>query len=270
MLGNCGSGGASVAAGARPTTLAELAGLWHREYLSIPGKSPDDTTRVAWLQAGEFFCDLRQPADTTSFGNVQCLRELSGDQARALARQEGFAGTLTIDRDVAEWHRQIDYQPATGIRDRARVAWDGAALLEFGSEVEYTERWSLRRALAVPAWGVRLVDSTHRIALLVRSGEILMLARGRPVAAAPGAALAAHVAVAATLAEQQDLVDCEISIGRIEPAGRWLIERSTLPFKVGRTWHCPAPFARPDVLAIEDLTDDGHRVTRLWRADPAH
>jgi hypothetical protein len=247
-------------------TVADLEGLWHREFMETPGLGIDRTTYVTWLQAGRFFCDLRQPADLACFRDVRCLRELSVEQLRELARQEGFAGALTLDGDIAEWHRQIDFQPGSGIADRARVVPDGAALMEYGTERPYVERWLREHVPPTTAWGARYVDPSRGCtAILVHAGNYLMIARDRRVAVAPGGTLAAHLDVSGTLEKQQDLLDLEISLGRLEANGEWRIERSSLPFKVGRSWRVSASPAPPDLLQMEDLTDDGRFVTRLWQ-----
>ena len=248
--------------------LEDLEGLWRREYIRVPGAREDRATSVTWLQGGRFFCDLRQPHDLPSCSGVRCLRDLSPEQLMGLARQESFAGELTLDGDVAEWHRQMDFQPDTGFADRARLTLEGEALLEAGTERPYVERWVRARAPRAPAWGARYVDRTrNRRGILVCVGEILMFSRSRAAAVSPGATLATCLATTELLEERQDLVDFETSIGRLGPGGQWWIERSTLPFKVGRPWRCRVDPRQPDRLAVDDVTDSGKPVTIEWQRE---
>ena len=247
-------------------TLADLEGLWRREFIQVDGYAVDRSAHVIWLQAGTFFCDLRQPEGLPRFGGSRCLRDLSAEQLQELAQQEGFGGVLTLGNGVAEWHRQIDYRPASGIADRACLACDGDALMEYGTERPYTERWLRERMSCAARWGARYAVATRgQAASLVRAGNYLMFARDRPVALASGTTLAECLVAVDTLEERQDLLDFEISFGTIGASGDWRIERSTLPFKAGTSWPLPALPAPPDRLKIEDLTADGRVVTRLWQ-----
>jgi hypothetical protein len=66
-----------------------------------------------------------------------------------------------------------------------------------------------------------------------------------------------------SLAEAQDLFDCEISFGRVRDK-QWRIERSNLPFREGHR-------LRPDIepgtgsLVVDDIAADGSSIRRAWQ-----
>jgi hypothetical protein len=237
-------------------------GLWRRTLIERPGSAPDRSTAVFWLQGRSGFVDLRQPPDRPSFEHVRCLRQLGDREIAWLASQEGFAGTLAVAGDRAEWHRAIDIQPATGIADRARLSRIGDRLAEYGTEAEYFEEWELQPGETEPCWDVALADGALRGRLL-RVGAVFAYARSRPRPLAGEGTLAARVAAAPSLAARQDLVDIEISLGRIVD-DRWTIERSSLPFKEGTILAPQAIADRPERLQIADLEPGGDMLMRRW------
>jgi hypothetical protein len=85
-----------------------------------------------------------------------------------------------------------------------------------------------------------------------------MFARARSRELPRGARLVDLVREAASLAERRALIDCEISLGRIEARG-WRIERSTLPFREGRMISVTASGASLS------LSEDG--ACRVWRIE---
>src|SRR6185369_2900750 len=108
-----------------------LAGLWQRLLLSRPGQPVDTLTRVDWLQGPVLYADLRQPPELTRRIAASCLAELSVDEARLLATQEGFAGRFALAGNLAEWHREIDFRPCP-LGDRGRLEDHGDLLVEHG------------------------------------------------------------------------------------------------------------------------------------------
>jgi len=246
-------------------TLADLGGLWRRTLLQHEGQDPDRTTQVFWLQGPHLFIDLRQPADLPRFEGVHCLHDLTVDHLHAMARQEGFAGALCLDAAVAEWRRQIDFQSASGVPDRARLVLDGNVLIERGTEAPYLEEWSRETDPSASGWGARLLEmESGRSGFVVRVADQLMVARDRAARLLPGGSLARLLEAAETLQAKRDLLDFEISLGRIAPDGRWSIERSSLPFKQRRTWRVQYG-VDAGVLAIDDVDPVGTPVTRRWQ-----
>ena len=120
---------------------ARYAGLWRRLVLSLPGRPVDTLTEVGWLQGPGFYVDLRQPPAISAKVQASCLAELTPEEARLLARQEGFAGSFHLAGDEAEWARAVDYQPAGLLGDRGRLEDHGDLLVEHGIEADYIEHW---------------------------------------------------------------------------------------------------------------------------------
>jgi hypothetical protein len=226
--------------------VADLTGLWRRSLLSFPDGRRDESSAVAWLQAGRLFADLRQPAGMPDFSHVAGLHDLSREDCLWLAGQQAFAGTLRKLDDCVEWVRELDFQPEGPVKDIGRLFWDGDILVEEGRDVAYREHWHLDAPPASPCVALRL-RAASRLGFLVRLGGVFMYARGRPAALPAGADLAACVAAAPDLAAARALLDCEVSIGTV--AGAWRIERSTLPFRVGDDL---APRSQAGRLAVGD------------------
>ena len=213
--------------------ISDLAGLWTRSLLVQPDGSRDETANVAWLQGPSLYLDLRQPAVRPDFSHVDSLAALTAEDCAWLATQQGFGGVLRQDGEFFEWVRAFDFQPLAG-PDSGRLFWQGGILVETGRYADYREHWHRDETLPrTPCGAARLQAPDGRQAMLVRTGDAFILARGRrPDLPLTGATLAACVAGAASLRTAQALVDCEISQGRVTPGGL-RITRSTLPFREG-------------------------------------
>jgi hypothetical protein len=68
----------------------------------------------------------------------------------------------------------------------------------------------------------------------------------------------------AMLHDVQDLIDCEISFGRIESNG-WLIEHSSLPFKEQHMLNPVTSDLVEAELRTADLAPDGALIQRRWQ-----
>jgi hypothetical protein len=242
--------------------------MWRRTFFQRHGHSPDQRTEVTWLQAPRFFADIRQPEDRPSFRDAACLRDLQSWHMRWLARQEAFAGELLIDGDVAHWVRLIDYQPDSHVADRARVTIEGNMLIETGMESDYLEHWQRIGAVNSTA-GAKLVDNVDgRKGFLVWHGDTIMVARARTAPLPPGHDLSACLRAGRRIEEKQDLFDFEVSLGKIDVSGRFIVvERSTLPFKEGKKWAVRFVPSSPGFVEIEDVDADGNTFHRSWRIE---
>lgn len=244
--------------------MAALAGLWHRTLIVRPDGSRDTATMVRWLQGPSLYADLRQPAECTGCHAAACLRELRIEHITWLARQEGFAGTLRGEGSVFEWQRLIDFQPKSRQADAGYLRFEGPMLIERGRDVAYTEHWQRAPAACRPCAAARLRDmDTGCAGFVIRVGVRFMIARGRSAALPPHHTLGDLVVGAACLQDAQDIVDCEISLGRVDRSG-WLVEHSSLPFKEG--WR-PSPRRPPRtdrVIDMRDLQADGRPHERRW------
>ncbi len=217
-------------------SVADLRGLWFRSLISWPDGRRDETTFVAWLQGPNLYADLRQPAGRPDFSGIECLRDLAPRHLAWLARQEGFAGILERRSEHFIWQRMIDFQPAGPLPDAARLRFDGGILIEEGQHLPYVEHWHRRRRSAEDRrTALRLgAPDDGREAILLRDGDWFLFARDRAHCLPDGRSLAECLAAAGDLRKAQDMVDCEISLGRVGE-GIWTISRSTLPFREGRS-----------------------------------
>ncbi|GAB3587076.1 hypothetical protein [Acetobacter peroxydans] len=260
--------------------LADLQGLWTRSLIAWPDGRQDTTTKVVWLQGKAGYIDLRQPVDLPGFASVRCLNDLTWDDCRALAAQQGFAGTLREDGPAFVWERELDYQPAEPTPDSGFLAWQGATLVETGRHQPYVEHWHREAAasdegmdLAQPhGWqapdGVllRLSERGARSsAMALRVGPYFMFAQAAAFTAeVKGAStLAEAVERADTLHAARALVACEISFGRLRGSGGLpVILRSTLPWRVGCSFHLST--MAEGTLATPGQDADGRLCTQLW------
>lgn len=220
--------------------LSDLQGLWQRSLIAWPDGRRDTTTRVYWLQGARACIDLRQPAGICG---MHALDELSYDQCRQLAQQQGFAGRLDFDGSHYQWAHSIDFQPSAASADAGTLHWDGELLVETGRDLAYVEHWQRQPAArTLPAAAVALRDADdNTAAALLRVGAHFMFARDRASRAGGNSAASGHgaghsladcVAGAATLQQARALVDCEISFGNVGASG-FRISASTLPWRIG-------------------------------------
>jgi hypothetical protein len=243
--------------------IESLRGLWRRSLILWPDGRRDTETDVAWLQGPSYYVDLRQPAGRPDFQGVAALRHMTKAQAEWAAGQEGFAGRLRRDGAFFEWQRVLDFQAASGQPDAGRLEMQGGILIEEGRYAKYVEHWHHDAGALTPCAALRLRDrSTGCEGVLVRAGDTFMYARGRVEALPPGVSLTESVEGAASLRAAQDLIDCEISIGRAGLAG-WIIERSSLPFKEGLHLY-PSVREGGAKYITADLKPEGTFAAREW------
>jgi hypothetical protein len=241
-----------------------VIGVWRRLILEKPGHAADRSTSVFWMQAPNFFVDLRQAPDSPDFEDIRCLADLGAEHLDWLATQEGFAGSLHLSGGIALWGRDIDFQPKSPVPDRARVDIEGEYLHEQGTEAVYYEKWTRGNCARDPAFGLKLeCVQTKCQGYIVRVGQSFMFARDRPDPLPEGECLSTILDRQESLDDKRALVDFEISLGEIGAAGAWSIRRSTLPFRVGRDFVLVPRGA--DELDIEDTARDGRAYMRTWR-----
>lgn len=241
-------------------SLGQLQGVWRRSLIAWPSGARDTTTHVTWVQGPSFYGDLRQPANIVDFAGVHALRQLRLNQVEALAVQEGFAGLLIQHPDCFEWTRLIDYQPKPIYSDRGTLAMCGDVMIETGYEVPYVEHWHREQAGHPPATAVALRDrDSGRTGVIVRVGTVFMYCRSRAAALDETRHLLDYVRSAGALAEAQDLVDCEISLGVV--GEQWRIQRSSLPYRVMQALD---PRRDGSCFYTKDVAPDGTAIERAW------
>lgn len=232
---------------------------WRRLAMAVPGTVVDTSTEVQWLQAGELFIDLRTPAGMPAVTG-RALGELTRADLLALCGQQAFAGRLLHDGAEWTWCREVDLHPADPLPDRGRLHLADGILVETGIGRDYFEDWA---AGAPQPSGVELAlcDDTGRPGLLLRVGEHFGYVRGRATGIAPTPGVALRDAVArADLESARALMDLEISLGTVED-GRWVIARSTLPFRVGDDL---APELGSGEITVAERGTAGEPVRRRW------
>jgi len=248
--------------------MTHLSGLWQRLLLSLPGQPVDTLTRVDWLQGPVLYADLRQPADLAGQVAATCRDALTLAECRQLSRQEGFAGRFVLSGDIAEWQREIDFRPCP-LGDRGRLEEHGDLLVEHGVEAEYIEHWQREPAPAGAVSGAArfVAEDDGRAVILVRHGQRFAYARARAATLAPGE-LESRLERASE-AEARSLVDCEVSLGTVTPAG-WRIDRSSLPWRVGVVLVEAGARISGARLAVADTAADGNPLARSLRLVALH
>lgn len=243
--------------------ISDTFGLWERSLITWPDGRRDTTTYVGWLQGPTLFADLRQPIDPPSFEGVSCLNDLGPEHFSWLARQEGFAGRFVRVGDAFEWQRIIDFQCTSIYSDVGYLEFQGDILVETGRDVPYVEHWHRASLDFIPHYAARMIDQTGRQGFIVRAGTIFMYVRDRVKPLDFDESLPDLVGKA-TAAEARALLDCEISLGRVQGEGdEWIIQRSSLPYRVGKD--LAASFS-PDRMSVgvSDITDDGQPFMHNW------
>ena len=127
--------------------MTDCAGLWRRTLLIEADGSRDAEPGVQWLQGPTAYVDSR-----------------------------GFAGTLTQDGDVFQWHRAVNLQPPGPFPDAGVMSRDGDVLVETGVHEDYVEHWVRDPGLPGPV-GALFLDG----GLFVRCGGLFGWAGGAQV-----------------------------------------------------------------------------------------
>jgi hypothetical protein len=243
---------------------SDMPGLWSRSLIVLPDGARDTTTWVAWLQGPTLFVDLRQPAGRPSFAGVRSLGDLNASQIAWLAEQEGFAGRFEQDGEFFVWRRLMDYQPPALSGDSGRLWMEGDVMIEEGRYSPYIEHWHRETDPGAVCAAVRLTDKSSGVGgYLVRVSNVFMYARsGISETLRSGTRLGECIDRASSLEVARELVDCEISFGRIE-GGAWMIERSSLPYREGAQLSTELS-ASEHTCSVADVAADGSAMRRSW------
>lgn len=233
----------SLAACARPLTPGEGAtgttmtariptGAWQRDWISRHGGPHDATVTVRYVQTPSVFGDVRIPAARAALAGAASFAQLSDDQLLVLARQNGFAGTTTVDGANATWHHEIDFQPSSGDADIGRLEWASEhSMFEHALDDSYVEAWSTVSRREDRFFAVKVSRGDRVDQVLSVAGDHFVYARARAIALPAATSLAE--AIAASHATRETILaflDCEISYGTTRD---WRIEHSTLPWREG-------------------------------------
>jgi hypothetical protein len=212
-----------------------LSGAWTREWIEHRGVR-STTLDVHYLQASTLFGDVRIPFDRPAFPHAASFADLTDQELRMLAQQEGFSGHTTMDGAIATWHRHIDFQPPDGTDDVGRLELiTHDRMYEHALDSSYVESWQLLTS----GKGRFLVVRTERLGrpqrVLIVVGDYFLFVRNRahdlPVAESLDALIEATGASRARVIEY---LDCEFSTGRVRKGSMpWEIQHSTLPWREG-------------------------------------
>lgn len=207
-------------------------GVWIRKLLERPQLS-DATTFVCWMQTSAWHADLRIP---------ESARQGGVPTAQMLASQQGFCGVTAVTQEapgeVCTWHRRMDFQPPQAEVDAGLMVFETPdRVIETGLHATYLEVWerlpdSTGQTIVLSGLDRAGGDTQERVLV---AGRYLMHVRPRRMAWPPGQSLADLVAHHPALA--REILDFEISFGILK-AGRWTIERSTLPEMEGCSVPC--------------------------------
>ena len=248
-------------------------GVWRRSLLETPG-GRDEDSRVWWLQTPRWHADLRLPAGRPDFSGISRLDQCDDGQLAWLATQQGFCGVTQVDGDRCTWHRQLDFQPASGSRDIGHMTFDGERLIETGVEAEYLEIWERLPHSQGETAALELVmeagEPPTRPAWLFVSGDYFIHVRGRAQPLPHAADLSKLIAeTRPSRAQWLDWLDVEISFGHRSGPTPWRIEHSTLPFREGQTFAQPGAIQRRGPqIAVEGRNERRWKI-RDWNLDTA-
>jgi hypothetical protein len=222
---------------------AAYLGVWQRTLLEAPGRAPDTTSTVFWLQTAHWHGDLRLPAQRPAFFGCRGVADCTPAQRRWLASQQGFAGITEVsavpgagdDTTFCQWHRQVDFQPARPHRDFGRMVFSngGATVDEYGVDADYRETWVRlpQSTGASGAWRSEPDTAGPFGELLLVAGTCFFFLRDRR---APLPAVDDLQAVA-NRSDGALLLDMELSFGHWNAAaGTGTILHSTLPWREGQ------------------------------------
>jgi len=213
-----------------PAVPPEYVGVWKRTLLRTP-KGEDTTTQVYWMQTQSWHADIRVPANRPSCRGKLALGQLTRDELFGLARQQGFAGTTSVEGDICRWLRQCDFQPPSGANDIGRMVFETPdRVLEYGVEADYFEIWERVPGSRGENFARQLSDNPPT--LLLGAGNLRMLVRPRK-AQLPDSSGMSMLAADKSTGALCELMDFEISFGKITAGDAWRISLSTLPWREG-------------------------------------
>jgi hypothetical protein len=213
-----------------------LRGAWSRDWIQ-EGKAKSNTLDVHYLQTGSYFADVRVPRDRTGLSNARSFADLTDEQLRLLAGQNGYAGRTTMAGTIATWHEDIAFRPSDGTPDKGRLERIARnRMYEHGLDGSYVESWRFLTNGQGRFLVMRVEHSGRLLRTLVVVGNQFVYARNRakdlPLAPSFDALIKATNATRDQIIEY---LDCEFSVGRVRGGSvPWQIERSTLPWREGQ------------------------------------
>jgi hypothetical protein len=215
---------------------AWLRGVWSRDWIQ-EGKAKSNTLDVHYLQTPTYFADIRIPRDRPRYPNAKSFADLTDQQLRLLARQNGFTGLTTTSGAVATWNHDIQFQPSDGAPDRGRLQRIAPARMhEHGLDGSYIESWKSTTGGNGHFLVIRVEHAGRLFRTLVVVGNQFVYVRNRAKDLPAAASFEALIdSTKASRAQIEEYLDCEFSVGRVRGGSvPWQIEQSTLPWRGGR------------------------------------
>lgn len=212
-----------------------LWGEWSREWI-LKGAAKSSTLDVHYLQTPTYFADMRTPKVRSGISAAQSFADLTDQQLRLLASQNGFTGRTTMAGTVARWNHDIDFQPSDGTPDEGRLQRiPPDRMHELGLDGSYIESWRQLSGAKGRFLVIRVEHSGRLLRTLVVVGNQFVYVRNRAKDLPPAPSLEALIAATnATREEIAEYLDCEFSVGRVRGGSLpWEIQRSTLPWREG-------------------------------------
>jgi hypothetical protein len=212
-----------------------LWGEWSRDWI-LRGKLKSSTLTVHYLQTPTYFADIRIPKARPGISTAKSFADLTDQQLRLLAGQNGFTGRTTLAGTVATWSHEIAFQPSDGTPDSGRLERrppDG--MHEVGLDGSYTESWRHGSDGSGQYLVVRVEHSGRLLWSLVVVGNRFVYVRNRAKDLPTASSLEALIETTKATREQiVDYLDCEFSVGRVRGGSvHWEIQQSTLPWREG-------------------------------------
>ena len=222
----------------------EYIGVWQRDLLET-ATIKDDTTLVLWMQTKLYHIDIRIPASLADIRAVHSVEGYNNEELLILASQQGFAGITQVTpstvktSDICQWHREIDFQPKTDVRDIGKMVFTNAnTIIETGIDDVYLEVWRRLVNSQKPCLFKFITGKNRKglatLAYCMRAGNFVAYARPRQISLPKIDSLinAIH-AIKPARDKLLDWLDMEISFGEVIDEKSWKIKHSTLPFKEG-------------------------------------
>jgi hypothetical protein len=212
-----------------------LRGVWSREWIQ-EGKAKSNTLDVHYLQTPTYFADMRIPKDRGRFPNAKSFADLTDQELRRLARQNGFTGLTTTSGNIATWNHDIQFQPSDGAPDRGRLQRNGPGRMhEHGLDGSYIEAWKSTGGGEKRFLVIRVAHAGRLVKSLVVVGNQFIYVRNRAVDLPTAESFEALIdSSKASRPQIEAYLDCEFSVGRVRGGSvLWQIERSTLPWREG-------------------------------------
>jgi hypothetical protein len=213
-----------------------LWGEWSRDWI-LEGKVKSNTLNVHYLQTPTYFADIRIPKDRSQISTAQSFADLTDQQLRLLAGQNGFTGRTTMAGIVATWHEDVAFQPSNGTPDKGRLQRiPPDRMHEHGLDGSYIESWRYLTDGKGRFLVIRVEHSGRLLRTLVVVGNQFVYVRNRAKDLPTAPSFDALIeATNATREQVVEYLDCEFSVGRVRGGSvPWEIEQSTLPWREGR------------------------------------